>query len=83
MFTKTSIAQMAVHTVIAANVAKVVRNFVADNTEIDEEAISLKVGSLVAGDLVACKTDRYTDAMIEKIAAKWAARKADTIATEL
>lgn len=60
------IAQKAAHMVVALNVAAVVENAVDEHTEIDSDSIAVQVGSMVIGQVVANKTDRFTDPIMEK-----------------
>ena len=74
--TKTRIAKKAVHMVVALNVAAVVKTQVDNYFDIEDDSITVDVGSFVAGQLVANQTDKLTDPMIDKIVEKWQARKA-------
>jgi len=74
--TKTRIAKKAVHMVVALNVAAVVNAKVSDYLDLEDESITLEIGSFVAGQLVANQTDRITDPAIDRIVQKWQARKA-------
>lgn len=64
--TTIQIAQKAAHMVVALNVASVVENAVDEHTEIDSDSIAVQIGSMVVGQLVANKTDRFTDPIMEK-----------------
>lgn len=66
--TKTRIAKKAVHAVVALNVAAVVEAKVSQYFDIEDESITLDVGSFVIGQLVANQTDKLTDPMVEKTA---------------
>ena len=74
--TKTRIAKKAIHMVVALNVAAVVNNQVSNYLDLEDESITLEIGSFVAGQLVANQTDRFTEPAIDKIVEKWQARKA-------
>lgn len=74
---KTRIAKKAVHMIVALNVAAVVNAKVSDYMDLEDESITLEIGSFVAGQLVANQTDRITEPMIDKIVATWQARRAD------
>lgn len=78
---KIRIAKKAVHMVVALNVAAVINAKVSNYLELEDESITLEVGSFVAGQLVANQTDRVTDAAIDKIVASWAARRANKVDT--
>lgn len=73
---KTRIAKKAVHMIVALNVAAVVEVQVSKYLDLEDESITLEVGSFVAGHLVANQTDKITEPAIDKIVAKWQARKA-------
>jgi len=60
------IAQKAAHMVVALNVAAAVENAVDEYTEIDSDSIAVQVGSMVVGNVVANRTDRFTDPIMEK-----------------
>ena len=79
--TKTRIAKKAIHMVVALNVAAVVNTKVSDYLDLEDESITLEIGSFVAGQLVANQTDKITEPMIDKIVEKWQARKADKAET--
>jgi hypothetical protein len=68
---KTDIAKMAVQQVVALKAQNVAENLVAQYTELDTETITVKVGTLVAGHLVAQQlrplTDKAVDLTIAKI----------------
>jgi len=64
--TAIQIAQKAAHMVVALNVSAAVDNVVDDYTEFDSDSIAVQVGSMVVGQYVAGKTDRFTDPMMEK-----------------
>jgi len=74
--TKTRIAKKAVHMVVALNVAAVINARVSDYLDLEDESITLEIGSFVAGQLVANQTDRLTEPAIDRIVEKWQARKA-------
>lgn len=74
--TKTRIAKKAVHMIVALNVAAVVNTQMSNYLELEDESITLEIGSFVAGQLVANQTDRLTEPMIDRIVDKWQARKA-------
>ena len=74
---KTRIAQKAVHMIVALNVAAVIHVKVSDQLDLEDESITLDVGSFVVGQLVANQTDRVTDPAITKIVTTWQARRAD------
>lgn len=74
---KTRIAKKAVHMIVALNVAAVVNAKVSDYMDLEDESITLEIGSFVAGQLVANQTDKLTEPMIDKIVATWQARRAD------
>ena len=61
---------------MALNVAAVVNAKVSDYLDLEDESITLEIGSFVAGQLVANQTDRITDPAIDRIVQKWQARKA-------
>lgn len=82
MFAKADIAKMAIHTLVASQVAKVVSTFIADNTDFEEDALRVKIGSLVVGDVVASQTDVITDSIVDRIASKYNERKANKTVTE-
>lgn len=75
--TKTRIAKKAVHMIVALNVAAVVNTQMSNYLELEDESITLEIGSFVAGQLVANQTDRLTEPMIDRIVDKWLARKAN------
>lgn len=79
--TKTAIAKKAVHMVVALNVAEVVKIKVSDYLDLEDESITLEIGSYVAGQLIANQTDRLTEPMIDRIVEKWQARKAEKAET--
>lgn len=60
------IAQKAAHMVVALNVSAAVETAVENHTELDSDSIAVQVGSMVVGQVVANKTDRFTDPMMEK-----------------
>jgi predicted TIM-barrel enzyme len=64
------IAQKAAHMTVALVVADRVESAVVDHTEIEEDSIPLQIGCMVAGQIVARHTDRITDPIVEKAAAK-------------
>lgn len=64
--TAIQIAQKAAHMVVALNVAAAVDNAVDEYTELDSDSIAIQVGSMVVGQIVANKTDRFTDPVMEK-----------------
>jgi hypothetical protein len=74
---KTRIAKKAVHMIVALNVAAVVNAKVSDYMDLEDESITLEIGSFVAGQLVANQTDKLTEPMVDKIVATWQARRAD------
>lgn len=63
---KTRIAKKAVHMIVALNVAAVVNTQVSNYLDLEDESITLEIGSFVAGQLVANQTDRITEPMIDK-----------------
>ena len=73
---KTRIAKKAVHMIVALNVAAVVNTQVSNYFDLEDDSITVEIGSFVAGQLVANQTDRITEPMIDKIVEKWQARKA-------
>jgi hypothetical protein len=64
--TYTAIAKKAAHMIVQLNVAAVVSDQVDKHTEIDSDSITVQVGSMVAGHLVANQTDKFTHPMIER-----------------
>lgn len=68
--TYVQIAQKAAHMTVALVVADRVQSAVAENTDIEEDSIPLVVGSMVVGQVVARHTDRFTNPVVEKAAAK-------------
>lgn len=78
--TKTRIAQKAIHMVVALNVAAVVNTQVSNYLDLEDDSITVEIGSFVAGQLVANQTDRITEPMIEKIVEKWQTRKSSDTA---
>jgi hypothetical protein len=74
---KTRIAKKAVHMVVALNVAAVVNAKVSNYLDLEDESITLEVGSFVAGQLVANQTDKLTEPAIDKIVARWQSRRSN------
>lgn len=68
--TYVKIAQKAAHMTVALVVADRVESAVADHTDIEEDSIPLVVGAMVIGQVAANFTDRVTDPIVEKAAAK-------------
>src|SRR5215467_78737 len=68
--TKTDIAKSAVSMIVSLNATKVVTQQVAQHTTLDTETIPVKVGAMVAGNLVASSlrpaTDRIVDTVIHR-----------------
>jgi hypothetical protein len=62
------IAQKAVHHIVALNVASAIETAVDDHTEYDSDSITVQVGSMVIGQVVAKQTDRITDPAVVKAA---------------
>lgn len=77
--TKTRIAKKAIHMVVALNVAAVVNTQVSNYLDLEDESITLEIGSFVAGQLVANQTDKITEPMIDRIVEKWQSRKSNQI----
>jgi hypothetical protein len=64
--TAVQIAQKAAHMVVALNVSAAVETQLENHTDIDTDSIAVQVGSMVVGQVVANKTDRFTDPIVEK-----------------
>jgi Na+/glutamate symporter len=74
--TYVAIAQKAAHMTVALVVAERVETELVNRTDIEEDSIPLQVGCMVVGQIVANKTDRFTDPLVERAALKIAAVKA-------
>lgn len=73
--TPTTIAKMALRQIVALNIANLANNAVEEYTEYDPDSITVQIGCAVVGHVVAMKTQRYTDAIVDTIATGLAARK--------
>lgn len=73
--TYVQIAQKAAHMTVALVVADRVESAVVDHTDIEEDSIPLAVGCMVVGQIVASRTDKFTNPMVEKASAKIASLK--------
>jgi hypothetical protein len=65
--TKTDIAKSAVQMVIALNATKFTEQQVGQHTSLDTEAIPVKVGAMVAGQLIAHELRPVTDKAIDTV----------------
>jgi hypothetical protein len=79
MFTAIEISKMAVRQVVALNVAKVSTNVICNNTDADPDSITVKVGTMIVGEVVASKAGPHTDAMVERTFAWIKNRKNKTV----
>lgn len=79
--TKTDVAKYAAHIAVSSYAAKAVKMIVSDNTNVDPDGIPVKIGSLVAGEIVAQQARPYTDAIVEKAVAWYQDRKASKAIT--
>lgn len=75
------ITKMAVRQVVALQVARQASRVIVHNTDTDPDSITLKVGTMVVGEIVAEKASPYTDNAVEK-AASWIASKRNKIPAE-
>lgn len=73
--TYVKIAQKAAHMTVALVVAERVETAVTERTDLEEDNIPLQVGAMVAGQIVANWTDRFTDPIVEKASTKIASLK--------
>ncbi len=69
-----NITKMAIKETVSLVVARNVRDQVIDHTDIDPDSITLKVGSMVVGEVVAVKAKPYTDNAVDKVA-DWVDKK--------
>lgn len=74
--TKLEIAKGAVSLTIAAYTAQIVKNQLSQHTAVDPDGLPVKVGTLVAGQLVSAQIRPYTDKMVECVANRIAERRA-------
>jgi hypothetical protein len=65
-----NITKMAVKETVSLVVARKTRETIVDHTDVDPDSITLRVGSMVVGEVVAVKAKPYTDNAIDK-AADW------------
>ncbi len=70
MFTKLTIAKLAVNMTVAGAVQSAVTTIIISNTEKTEDDLVVRVPSAVVGVVVADKLLTRTDAMVDKTAAK-------------
>lgn len=68
------IAQSAAEQVVFLLTAREFKNIIINNTDADPDSITLKVVSMVVGEIVSKKAKPYTDDAVEKVAA-WIASK--------
>lgn len=73
--TKTRIAQTAVNAIVAAKTAQFTKETISAHTNYDEDSIPAIVGGVTVAGVVTSKTEPFTDAKIEKIAAWLTAKK--------
>jgi uncharacterized Fe-S center protein len=66
--TNVQIAQKVAHMIVAANVANVTSTQIANHTDLDEDSIAASVAGVVVGEMVARRTDKYTDPLVVKTA---------------
>lgn len=70
MQTKTELAKMAVQMVVALKATQIAEQQVGQHTSLDTETIPVKVGAMVAGQLVAMQlrpiTNKTVDIVIDK-----------------
>lgn len=74
--TKLEIAKGAVSLTIASYAAQIVKSQVSQHTNADPDGLPVKVGSLVAGQLISAQIRPYTDKMVECVAIRIAERRA-------
>jgi len=65
--TKTDIAKSAVQMIVALNATKLVEQQVGQHTSYDTETIPVKVGSMVAGQLLALQLKPVTDKVVDTV----------------
>jgi len=65
--TKTDIAKNAVQMIIALNATKLAEQQVGQHTSLDTETIPVKVGTMVAGQLVAFQLKPVSDKLVDTI----------------
>lgn len=75
MISKTEIAKLAVHAIVASKTSQITRQQIATHTKLEEDEVTTIVAGVVVGGVVASKTEPHTDAAVEKIAAWIKARK--------
>jgi hypothetical protein len=63
-----NITKMAVKETVSLVVARKTRETIVDHTDVDPDSITLRVGSMVVGEVVAVKAKPYTDNAIDKVA---------------
>jgi hypothetical protein len=68
------ISKMAVRQLVALNVAKASTNLIVNNSDVDPDSITLKVGTMVVGEVASAKAGPYTDNAVDK-AFTWIASK--------
>lgn len=77
MSNKLHFAKMGAHIAAGVVYAKVIRNVLVNNTNLEPDSITVQVTSLVGAEALAQKTDPYTDAAVEKAFA-WIESKKST-----
>lgn len=79
--TPISIAKHAAHLTVSACTNYAITQIIKTNTDIDTDTIPVNVTTALAGEMVASKTDPYTDALVERAAAGIKNRKQQKEAT--
>lgn len=75
------IAKMAVRQTISLLVARETKTIVVEHTEVDPDSITLHIGCMCVGEVVATKAQPYTDLAVDNVAA-WYTRKRNKPAPE-
>ena len=82
MFITIDHIKLAANLTIKAVATKAVSDTVVANTELDEDAIRVRVGSAVAGNIIGDATRTQTDLMIDKVVDWYVARRNKKTAEE-
>jgi hypothetical protein len=68
------VSKLAVRQIVALQVARQASKVIVHNTDVDPDSITLKVGTMVVGEIAAEKASPYTDVAVERVGA-WIASK--------
>jgi hypothetical protein len=66
--TNVEIAQKVAHMIVALNVNSAAQTTLATYTNIDPDGVPIRVVGVVTGEVVARRTDPYTNKIVEKTA---------------